>query len=33
LQRFKGRVLVTFEEGTLAQWLYDLVLPLVTEVG
>ncbi len=32
LQRFKGRVLVTFEEGTQAQWLYDLVQPLVTEV-
>jgi transposase len=32
LQRFKGRVLVTFEEGAQAQWLYDLVQPLVTEV-
>src|SRR6185369_13937916 len=32
LQRLKGRVLVTFEEGTQAQWLYDLVQPLVTEV-
>lgn len=32
LQRFKGRVYVTFEEGTQAQWLHDLVQPLVTEV-
>ena len=32
LQRLKGRVLVTFEEGTQAQWLYDVVQPLVTEV-
>ena len=32
LQRLKGRVYVTFEEGTQAQWLYDLVQPLVTEV-
>lgn len=32
LQRFKGRVLVTFEEGTQAQWLYDVVQPLVTQV-
>lgn len=32
LQRFKGRVYVTFEEGTQAQWLYDLVQPLVTAV-
>jgi transposase len=32
LQRLKGRVLVAFEEGTQAQWLYDLVQPLVTEV-
>jgi transposase len=32
LQRLQGRVLVTFEEGTQAQWLYDVVQPLVTVV-
>ena len=32
LQRLKGKVLVTFEEGTQAQWLYDVVQPLVTAV-
>lgn len=32
LQRLKGKVYVTFEEGTQAQWLYDLLRPLVTEV-
>jgi transposase len=32
LQRLKGRVYVTFEEGTQAQWLYDVVQPLVTAV-
>ncbi len=32
LQQLGGRVYVTFEEGTQAQWLYDLVRPLVTEV-
>ena len=32
LQRLKGKVYVTFEEGTQAQWLYDLVRPLVSEV-
>lgn len=32
LQRLKGRVWVTFEEGAQAQWLYDLVQPLVTAV-
>ena len=32
LQRLRGGVLVTFEEGTQAQWLYDLVQRLVTEV-
>lgn len=32
LQRLKGRVYVTFEEGTQAQWLYDVVQPLVTSV-
>lgn len=32
LQRLKGRVYVTFEEGTQAQWLYDVVGPIVTAV-
>ena len=32
LQRLQGKVLVTFEEGTQAQWLYDIVQPLVSEV-
>ena len=32
LQRLKGKLFVTFEEGTQAQWLYDLVRPLVTAV-
>lgn len=32
LQRLKGKVFVTFEEGTQAQWLYDVVQPLVTQV-
>ena len=32
LQRLKGKVDVTFEEGTQAQWLYDVVQPLVTQV-
>jgi transposase len=32
VKRLKGRVYVTFEEGTQAQWLYDLVRPIVTEV-
>lgn len=32
LQRLTGRVYVTFEEGVQAQWLYDVVQPLVTEV-
>jgi len=32
LQRLKGKVYVTFEEGTQAQWLYDVVQPLVTAV-
>jgi len=32
LKGLKGRVFVTFEEGTQAQWLYDVVQPLVTEV-
>jgi transposase len=32
LKQLKGRVYVTFEEGTQAQWLYDVVQALVTEV-
>jgi transposase len=32
LKQLRGRVYVTFEEGTQAQWLYDVVRPLVTEV-
>ena len=28
----RGEVQVTFEEGTQAAWLYDLIRPLVTEV-
>jgi hypothetical protein len=32
LKQLQGRVYVTFEEGTQAQWLYDVVQPLVTEV-
>jgi transposase len=32
LRGFSGRVHLTFEEGTLAQWLYDLTRPLVDEV-
>jgi transposase len=32
LKQLQGKVYVTFEEGTQAQWLYDLVQPLVTEV-
>lgn len=32
LQRLKGSVFVTFEEGTQAQWLYDVVQSLVTAV-
>lgn len=32
LQRLKGRVYVTFEEGAQAQWLHDIVQPLVTAV-
>ena len=28
----RGEVHVTFEEGTQAAWLYDLICPLVTEV-
>ena len=32
LKQLQGRVYVTFEEGTQAHWLYNLVQPLVTEV-
>ena len=32
LKQLKGRVCVTFEEGTQAQWLFDVVRSLVTEV-
>ena len=32
LKQLRGKVYVTFEEGTQATWLYDLVRPLVTEV-
>jgi transposase len=32
LKQLRGKVYVTFEEGTQATWLYDLVRPLVREV-
>ena len=32
LKQLKGRIYVTFEEGTQATWLHDVVRPLVTEV-
>lgn len=32
LKQLRGRVYVTFEEGTQAQWLYEVVQPLVTKV-
>ena len=32
LKQLRGRVYVTFEEGTQATWLHDVVGPLVTEV-
>src|SRR5216684_2051375 len=32
LKQLRGKVYVTFEEGTQANWLYDIVRPLVTEV-
>ena len=32
LKQLRGKVSVRFEEGTQANWLYDLVRPLVTEV-
>ena len=32
LKQLRGKVYVTFEEGTQASWLYEIVQPLVTEV-
>lgn len=32
IKQLRGRVYVTFEEGTQATWLYELLRPLVTEV-
>jgi transposase len=32
LKQLRGKVHVTFEEGTQANWLYDIVQPLVSEV-
>ena len=32
LKQLRGKVYVTFEEGTQASWLHDVVRPLVTEV-
>ena len=32
LKQLRGQVYVTFEEGTQANWLHDIVRPLVTEV-
>lgn len=32
IKQLRGRVYVTFEEGTQARWLYDVLRPLVTEV-
>ncbi len=32
LKQLRGKVYVTFEEGTQANWLYEVVWPLVTEV-
>jgi transposase len=32
LRQLRGKVYVTFEEGTQASWLYDVVRPLVSEV-
>jgi len=32
LKQLRGKVYVTFEEGTQATWLYDVVRPLVSEV-
>src|SRR6516165_9597055 len=33
LQGLRGELHLTFEEGTWAAWLYDLVKPYVTRVG
>ncbi|MGH9967600.1 MAG: IS110 family transposase [Pyrinomonadaceae bacterium] len=32
IQQLRGKVYVTFEEGTQASWLYEVLRPLVTEV-
>ncbi|CAN5851433.1 hypothetical protein BH18ACI4_BH18ACI4_23270 [soil metagenome] len=32
LKQLRGKVYVTFEEGTKANWLHEVVRPLVTEV-
>ena len=32
IKQLRGKVYVTFEEGTQANWLYDVIRPLVTEV-
>jgi transposase len=32
LKQLRGKVMVTFEEGTQANWLHDIVRPLVSEV-
>jgi transposase len=32
IKQLRGKVYVTFEEGTQASWLYDVMRPLVTEV-
>lgn len=32
IKQLRGKVYVTFEEGTQASWLYDVLRPLVTEV-
>src|SRR3989442_2591401 len=32
LKQLRGKVYVTFEEGTQANWLHEIVRPLVTEV-
>src|SRR5258707_12766357 len=32
LKQLRGKVYVTFEEGTQANWLHEVVRPLVTEV-
>lgn len=32
IKQLRGKVYVTFEEGTQATWLYDILRPLVTEV-